>query len=368
MFVDVPPDTGYSYQVYRTSRSGDRPLGTEYWGGRRGLTIQVGDIVSEQFTRNMPRTSKIRLYDQLTGQNMTGGVVTPGTALRLTVEVSNPSDLGADGQSVKARAVLDQDMNPPFDSDCIDSAFQTIEAGGKELRTFHFTPTVEGDYYGVTATMTEIGGSPVCTQSGKWTDTLLHVAAKLPAPALVYPADSATGVEQNPMLTWRRTDYVTGYRLIVSPDSLFANAVTDTAIADTMVALPLLQPLTEYRWKVASTGFAGQGPFSPSWTFTTGEWLSVHERRIPLEFTLAQNYPNPFNPSTTIRYGLPSRSHVTIAVFNMLGQLVATLVPGEQEAGYHDVQFEAGRLASGIYLYRLTAGDFVQTKKLAVVR
>ena len=89
---------------------------------------------------------------------------------------------------------------------------------------------------------------------------------------------------------------------------------------------------------------------------------------LPHEFLLQQNYPNPFNPSTTIRYGLPSRSHVTLAVFNTLGQQVATLVQGEQEAGYHDVHFDASGLASGVYLYRLQAGDFVQSLKLTLLR
>lgn len=65
-----------------------------------------------------------------------------------------------------------------------------------------------------------------------------------------------------------------------------------------------------------------------------------------------------------IRYGLPSRSHVTLTVFNTLGQRVGTLVHGEQEAGYHVIQFDASGLSSGVYLYRLQAGDFVQAKKL----
>jgi photosystem II stability/assembly factor-like uncharacterized protein len=86
------------------------------------------------------------------------------------------------------------------------------------------------------------------------------------------------------------------------------------------------------------------------------------------EPALIGNYPNPFNPSTTIRYALPRSSHVTLTVFNALGQQVATLVQGEQEAGYHEAQFDASDLASGVYLYRLQAGEFVQVRKLALLR
>lgn len=89
---------------------------------------------------------------------------------------------------------------------------------------------------------------------------------------------------------------------------------------------------------------------------------------VPQEYALDQNFPNPFNPSTTIRYGLPSHSHVTLFVFNTLGQQVAVLQNEEQEAGYHEVTFNGSNLASGVYLYRLQAGEFAQTKRLLLLR
>ena len=88
----------------------------------------------------------------------------------------------------------------------------------------------------------------------------------------------------------------------------------------------------------------------------------------PSDFNLSQNYPNPFNPSTTIRYGLANNSLVTLAVFNTLGQEVALLVSGEIKAGDHEVVFDASNLSSGVYIYRIHAGNFVSTKRMLVLK
>jgi hypothetical protein len=116
-------------------------------------------------------------------------------------------------------------------------------------------------------------------------------------------------------------------------------------------------------------------------------WVAVQSSpELPLRTALDQNYPNPFNPSTVIRYVLPVRSHVTITVHNTLGQTVRAIVNEDVDAGNHEVQFDAGGLASGVYLYRMsvtpsagrdlvpttgrdgTAGNFVETKKLILLR
>ena len=89
---------------------------------------------------------------------------------------------------------------------------------------------------------------------------------------------------------------------------------------------------------------------------------------VASQIVLHQNYPNPFNPSTTMRYGLPERSHVSLSVYSTLGQQVAQLVNGEVGAGYHETKFDASNLPSGVYFYRLRAGDFVETKRLLLIR
>ena len=86
------------------------------------------------------------------------------------------------------------------------------------------------------------------------------------------------------------------------------------------------------------------------------------------EFVLFQNYPNPFNHSTIIRYGLPKPSHVKIEIFDILGRRVATLLKKEIQAGYHVIEFDGSQLSSGIYLYRIQADNFVDVKKMVLIK
>jgi len=89
---------------------------------------------------------------------------------------------------------------------------------------------------------------------------------------------------------------------------------------------------------------------------------------VPGGFILYGNYPNPFNPSTTVRYGLSGRSMVTLVVYNAIGQEVARLAGGLQEAGVHELRFDAGSLASGVYIYRLTAGGFSAQRPMVYLK
>ena len=95
---------------------------------------------------------------------------------------------------------------------------------------------------------------------------------------------------------------------------------------------------------------------------------NIVANNIPKEFLLCQNYPNPFNPTTTLEFGVPVDSKVKVEVYNILGQLIAVLVDEVRQAGYYKVTFGSQSMPSGVYFYRMTAGSFVQTKKMQLIK
>jgi len=88
----------------------------------------------------------------------------------------------------------------------------------------------------------------------------------------------------------------------------------------------------------------------------------------PVEYSLEQNYPNPFNPTTRIKFTIPQESNVNLSVYNILGELISTIVNENMQAGYYEYNFDAAHYSSGIYFYRIKAGPFVETRKMILLR
>ena len=91
-------------------------------------------------------------------------------------------------------------------------------------------------------------------------------------------------------------------------------------------------------------------------------------KQSPVKFALFNNYPNPFNPTTTIKYEIPKTVNVSLKVYDILGREVKTLINQEQKPGFYEIPFGNDELASGIYFYRLQAGNFIQTKKMILLK
>ena len=195
---------------------------------------------------------------------------------------------------------------------------------------------------------------------------------ELTTPNLLSPADESTGVSTIPDLRWNLVAGTAAYHLQVSQNNDFSELLfeKDDVLAVTW-RTGQLDPFVTYHWRVRATNSAGAGEWSQAFMFTTGATaVNIEEEvtEMPDEYFLGSNYPNPFNPQTTIRFGLPEAGFVTLDVFDMLGRRVATLVNSTMAAGYHTVTFGSMSLSSGIYFYRISAGEFHQVRKMMMMK
>jgi hypothetical protein len=108
--------------------------------------------------------------------------------------------------------------------------------------------------------------------------------------------------------------------------------------------------------------------FTPNDEYTDAGNDAVDTGLIPLTFAFDQNYPNPFNPATTFRFSVPSRSHVSLEIINILGQKVATLSDSYYSPGIYDITWNTSELASGIYFAKIHAGNFTATRKVVILK
>ena len=162
------------------------------------------------------------------------------------------------------------------------------------------------------------------------------------------------------------------YDFSLSRDSSFA--ILDTmlnAMADTSITLDTLAS-GKYYWKVCAyskrdTVWASGSNIKP-WSFTIVTVSIDHQQHIITDYRLYSNYPNPFNPTTTFRYELPKDSRVTLSVFDINGREIARLVNETQPAGCYSLIWNASEVGSGVYFYRIQAGEFQQVKKMVLVK
>ena len=186
--------------------------------------------------------------------------------------------------------------------------------------------------------------------------------ARIMLTALMMVLLSGTGTAQNTRVTWQTFDM--GYHGLEA-----GNTTVLSVIGQGFVGVSR-QSNTEI-----ISGFLSDSLMRGTIVGVTGQ------EEVPVSFSLEQNYPNPFNPSTTVHFELPSAAHVTLKVYNVLGQEVMTVLDEEKAAGRYDVRIDASALSSGAYFYRLQAeppatgdghsvrpGDFVQTRKFLLLR
>lgn len=217
--------------------------------------------------------------------------------------------------------------------------------------------TIYSDWSDTETFATQAGSSPVRPMGGS-------------------PVNSVGLSTNNAQLSWFLPSFTTGliYEVQYSQNSNFSNAVTVENITTTSYMANALPTGAPIYWRVRSKNAQGlYSAYSEAERFTPNTPTGVEETVIPTEFALGQNYPNPFNPATVINFDLPQEVYVTIKIYDMLGREVKTLIADTKAAGSYSVQWagdnnSGSTVSAGTYLYRIAAGNFVQTRKMVYLK
>jgi hypothetical protein len=169
------------------------------------------------------------------------------------------------------------------------------------------------------------------------------------------------------LFTWRKSQYADKYIFQMSASSEFKSIFARDSTADTVKIVRNLVQGATYYWRVQSENVTGYSDWSASSVVLNLTGVK-EDGGIPTEFSISQNFPNPFNPTTKIEFALPKRALTKIVIYDLIGREIQTLVNRGLEAGYHEITIDATNLPSGVYFYRIQSGDFIQTKKMILMK
>ncbi|MFZ1978969.1 MAG: YCF48-related protein [Bacteroidota bacterium] len=298
---------------------------------------------------------------QLSGNNINYGKVLIGQSKDTTVTINN---IGNDTLKISSIS----SSNSAFVS---RTTVKSIPVGAAFTDTLHFAPTSIG---------TQAAALIITSSSPTSPDTIYVSGYCFGVPVVQFNAKTISfgkvGIGQykdtTVMITNTGTDTLK-ISSIVSSDSIFIpkrevfNIAPGQSSIDTLRFSPLALG-TDSAWiTILSNAHIFPDTVKVSGIGDVGTKVDPGTE-LPKSYALSQNYPNPFNPSTTIAFALPSRSFVTLKIYDMLGREVALLASEELAAGNYTRQWNAASLSSGIYFYRLEAGSFIQTKKLILLK
>ena len=189
------------------------------------------------------------------------------------------------------------------------------------------------------------------------------------APVLAYPQNDAANVSLKLLFKWNQSPAAATYHFQLSAHSDFTDCIyDDSTITTSSFQSDSLLSNTTYYWRVNAKNIHGFSDWSQAWSFNT-TLTGINDKEVlPDQYYLFYNYPNPFNPTTKIGLGIPEKGNVRLSVLNILGEEIRVLLNEEKEAGYHSIDFNAKDLPSGVYFYRIKSGNFIDTKKMILLK
>jgi hypothetical protein len=174
------------------------------------------------------------------------------------------------------------------------------------------------------------------------------------------------------LINWDDVLNAESYSLQVSTNSGFSSFVINVAsLPSSQYQVPAnsFQNNILYYWRANAVNTAGNGPWSTVWNFRTLlVGVQPVSNVIPDDYKLYENYPNPFNPSTNIKFDIPKAGFVKLAVYDLLGKELVVLASEKLNAGTYQVDWNAGSYPSGVYFYKLVSNEFINVKKMVLVK
>jgi len=210
--------------------------------------------------------------------------------------------------------------------------------------------------------------------SGSWSEIRVFKTSRFPSsPLLISPPLNAYNISLTPELVWENLgSSIIQYHTQISTNVGFTNIVLDSSgLFQNSFTVPsgILAYNTMYFWRVRALNSTGWGPYSQKWLFrTVVSNIKNTSSEIPKENLLFPNYPNPFNSMTNVKFQILKHGNVSLKVFDILGKEVKTLLNEDLQPGTYEVKFDAGDLPSGVYFYRLSANNYIFTKKLIILK
>ncbi len=237
------------------------------------------------------------------------------------------------------------------------------------VQRYNFSGVVND--YGNAIGLDNTGNVYVAGYSGSDMTTIRYSQYLPSVPVLFSPANNATLQPLSLNLVWRKSTNVITYRVQLATDSLFNTLiVNDSTLTDSIRAVSGLNYNTNYWWRVNGKNASGTSLYSAVWKFRTMDPVGIEpiSNEIPNVFKLYTNYPNPFNPITKIRFDIPKSSFTRLSIFDILGKEVVTFVNEQLNAGKYEVTFDASKLASGMYFYRIETESYSDVKKMVLLK
>ena len=326
----------------------------EYLGGGAAIYESEVDLFNTTFSNNIDHANNSAIWSMNSTVGLVNSIVWDNQPNQLegayTITYSNiPSNtqIFGDGEgNINTDPLFVDPGNGDFTlsdgSPCIDAGTADIDGDGEEDIT---------DY---------TGSSP---DMGAYEVTLAA-----PTGFTIYP------VETYVVLTWDSvTDDDFEYFILERSTNIeFTEDINSEALITNYFEDDDLEYDTEYFYRLYYVSGGDNSEYSDILSVTL-DWMSVEGDQLPKTYALHQNYPNPFNPITTLRYGLPEDAMVNITIYDMMGRVVSNLVNKQQYGGYKSVQWNATNnqgepVSAGVYLYKIQAGDFIDTKKMILLK